>query len=79
MHEACATIDRLKALEGNALVDSGAIGKTLSLPSLSLSRKRLCSGIIPLLILTLSSRVKSLLAPACQIFSPLVSSNFFPA
>lgn len=79
MHEACGTIDKLKGLEGNPLVDSGAIGKTLSLPSLSLSQKRSCLGIILLLIRMLSSRVKSLLAPACQIFSPLVSSNFFPS
>lgn len=35
MHEAWDTIDKLKSLEENPLVDSGVIGKALSLPSLS--------------------------------------------
>lgn len=77
MHEACDTIDKLKSLEENLLVDNGAIGETPSLSSLSLSQKRLCLGIILLLILMLSSWVKSSLAPACQIFSSLVSSSPF--
>lgn len=76
MHEACDTIDKLKGSEENPLVDNGAIGKTLSLPSPPSSQKRSCLGIIPLLILMLSSRVKSLLVPACHIFPPLVSSSF---
>ena len=77
MHEACDTIDKLKGLEENPLVDNGVIGKTLSLPSLSSSQQRSCLGIILLLILMLSSRLKSLLVPACHIFPPLVSSSFF--
>lgn len=69
MHEAPGTRDKLKSLEANPLVGGGLIGKTLSLSSLSLSQKGSSLGIIPLLMLMLSSRVKSLLAPASQRFS----------